>query len=67
MKRSRKETIMFLYILYLEGKAIYKGIKTYKTLKKLGKDIEEELKNLDWDEVVRKANEQYNNNVVVEQ
>lgn len=57
---------MFLYILYLEGKAIYKGIKTYKALKKLGKDIEEELKNLDWDEMLKKANDQYNN-VVVEQ
>ena len=58
---------MWMYILYLEAKAIYNGVKTYKNLKKLGKDIEEELKNLDWDEMLRKANEQYNNNVVAEQ
>lgn len=57
---------MFMYILYLEAKAIYNGVKTYKNLKKLGKDIEEELKNLDWDELVKKASDQYNN-VVAEQ
>lgn len=57
---------MWMYILYLEAKAIYNGVKTYKNLKKLGKDIEEELKNLDWDEMLRKANDQYNN-VVAEQ
>lgn len=57
---------MFMYILYLEAKAIYNGVKTYKNLKKLGKDIEEELKNLDWDEMLRKAENQYNN-VVAEQ
>ena len=57
---------MFMYILYLEAKAIYNGVKTYKGLKKFGKDFEEELKNLDWDELVKKASDQYNN-VVAEQ
>ena len=57
---------MWMYLLYLEAKAIYKGVKTYKDLKKLGKDIQEELENLDWDELLKKANDQYNN-VVAEQ
>ena len=53
---------MFMYTLYLEGKAIYKMIKAYKTCK----DIVKEMEGLDWCEMMSKIDNEINN-VVAEQ
>lgn len=62
MKRSRKETLMWMYTIYAEVKAIYTFCKVKKEVKKVLND----LNNINWDEVVDRVNNNMNN-VVSEQ